>query len=97
MSRGKRFGVQPFNHVSILLFDDAALELERIGEFAAIEGEVAVKQGKALDSFILRQIGGQARYLALDKLVHPGMREQSRRARREGRCAPGGRSAWRWW
>ena len=71
-----RLGVEALDDVGVLLLDDAALELERVGELAAVEGEVAFEQGKALDGLVLRQVGGEARDFGFDELVHPGMCEQ---------------------
>ena len=47
-------GVELLDDVAILLFDNAALQLERVSKAAIIESKILRKQGKAFDRLILR-------------------------------------------
>src|SRR5712692_2366159 len=69
-------GVQGFNDVAVLLLDDAAFELEGESEAAVGEAKILGEQRKALDGFVLREIGGEALDLGADQGLDPGMSDQ---------------------
>ena len=53
------FGVELVDDFAVVLFDDAALELEGKGEAAVVEGEILGENSKALDGFVLREMDGE--------------------------------------
>jgi len=55
------------------LFDDAALELEGEGEAAVVKSEIFGEKSEAFDSFVLREMDGEALDLGVDERVQPGM------------------------
>ena len=59
-------GIEGFDDIAIVLFDDAAFEFQRKGEAAIVESEVFWKQGEALDGFILSEMNGEALHFGVD-------------------------------
>ena len=68
------FRIELVDYVAIFFLYDAALQLERVGESAVVEGEILGKQCKTLDGFPLREMHGQALHLLLDEGAHEGVR-----------------------
>src|SRR6266404_5368035 len=68
--------VKGFDDGGVLLFDDAALELEGEGEAAVIESKIFGEKSEALDGFVLREMDGEALDLGVDQRMHPRMRGQ---------------------
>ena len=63
---GLRLGIHLLNLGSVVLIDDAALDFERIGDFAGLHGERLRKEDEALDFLI----GGEFLLEGVDVLRH---------------------------
>src|SRR5205807_8777652 len=58
-----RLGVNPFDHFTVLLGDDAAFDLERGREFAALDGEFVFNEGDALNFLEAGEVLGERVHL----------------------------------
>ncbi len=65
--------VEGFDNVAVLVFDDAALELEGEGEAAVVKSEIIGEKSEALDGFVLGEIGREAPDFGIDQGMNPGM------------------------
>jgi hypothetical protein len=59
-------GVEGFDEGGILLFDDAALELEGKGEATVVKSKIFGEKSEALDGFVLREVNREALDLGVD-------------------------------
>src|SRR5579862_1736846 len=68
---GGGFGVEVLDHIGVALLDDAALELQGVGQFPTVESEVVIKQSEALDGLVLGEICSEALDFGVDEVVDP--------------------------
>jgi len=59
-------GVKGFDDGGILLFDNAALELEGESEAAVVKSKILGEKREALDGFVLREMDGEPLDLGID-------------------------------
>src|SRR5262249_9379847 len=67
-------GVERFDHVLVLLFNQGPFKLHGEGERAVVEGEVGGEQSKTLDGLELREMRGKALNFRVDERAREGVR-----------------------
>src|SRR6266849_2080909 len=73
---GAGFGdvsVKRFDDGGVLLFDNAALDLERESEAAVVESKIFGEKSEAFDGFVLREMDGETFDFCVNQRPHPGM------------------------
>ena len=59
-------GVKRFDDGGVLLFDNAALELEGEGKAAVVESKIFGEKSEAFDGFVLRELDAETLDLGVD-------------------------------